>query len=45
MFGIFAVTITALLLSLIVYMRNVAGVIGPLVTSATAAIWGFGFVG
>ncbi len=45
MFGIFAVTITALLLSLIVYMRNVAGVVGPLVTSATAAIWGFGFVG
>lgn len=45
MFGIFAVTITALLLSLVLYMRNVAGVLAPLVTSATAAIWGFGFVG
>lgn len=45
MLGIFAVTGTALLLSLIVYMRNVAGVVTPLVTSLVAGIWGFGFVG
>jgi len=45
MLGIFAVTGIALLLSLIVYMRNVVGVVVPVVTSVVAAIWGFGFVG
>ena len=45
MLGIFAVTITALVLSLIIYMFNIAGVVTPLVTSIVAAIWGFGFVG
>ncbi|MBP8926457.1 MAG: MMPL family transporter [Pseudomonadales bacterium] len=45
MLGIFGVTATALLLALVLYMRNVAGVVAPLVTSLTAAIWGFGFVG
>jgi len=45
MIGIFAVTGTALLLALVLYMRNVAGVVGPLLTSLVAAIWGFGFVG
>ena len=45
MLSIFAVTATALLLSLVIYMRNVAGVVTPLVTSLVAAIWGFGFVG
>jgi predicted RND superfamily exporter protein len=45
MLGIFAVTGGALLLSLILYMRNVAGVVTPLTTSLVAAIWGFGFVG
>lgn len=45
MLGIFAVTGGALLLSLLVYMRNVAGVVTPIATSLVAGIWGFGFVG
>ncbi len=45
MLGIFAVTGGALVLSLIIYMFNIAGVVTPLVTSVVAAIWGFGFVG
>lgn len=45
MFGIFAVTLAALIGALILYMRNVVGVVTPIVTSAVAAIWGFGFVG
>lgn len=45
MLGIFAVTGLALLVALIIYMRNVVGVVAPLVTSLVAAIWGFGFVG
>ena len=45
MLGIFGVTIIALILSLIIYMSNFVGVVIPVVTSAVAAIWGFGFVG
>ena len=45
MLGIFAVTIGMLLLALTLYMRNIVGVITPIVTSATAGIWAFGFVG
>jgi predicted RND superfamily exporter protein len=45
MLGIFAVTTVALILSLVLYMANVAGVVTPLLTSIVAAIWGFGFVG
>lgn len=45
MLGIFGVTAFALLLALVVYMRNVPGVVTPLVVSVVAAIWGFGFVG
>lgn len=45
MLSIFAVTATALLLSLIVYMQNIPGVVTPLAVSIVAAIWGFGFVG
>ncbi len=45
MFKIFAVTLGALILALALYMRNVVGVVTPIVTSLTAAIWGFGFVG
>ena len=41
MFWIACVTIGALVL----YMRNVVGVVTPIVTSAVAAVWGFGFVG
>ncbi|MFT3791864.1 MAG: MMPL family transporter [Rudaea sp.] len=38
-------TIGLLILCLVLYMRNVVGVVTPIVTSAVAAIWGFGFVG
>ena len=45
MFRIFAVTLGALVLALAFYMRNVVGIVTPIVTSLVAAIWGFGFVG
>ncbi len=45
MLGIFAVTGVALILSLLVYMRNVPGVVTPVAVSVVAGIWGFGFVG
>ena len=44
-YRIFAVTLGALVLSLALYMRNVVGIVTPIVTSLVAAIWGFGFVG
>lgn len=42
---IFGVTLFALIFALVLYMRNVVGVVTPIVMSATAAIWGFGLVG
>lgn len=45
MLSIFSITATALLLSLVLYMRNVPGVVTPIVVSVVAAVWGFGFVG
>ena len=45
MFLIFGVTLAALIITLTMYMRNVVGVVTPIVTSTVAAIWGFGFVG
>jgi len=45
MLGIFAITALALVISLLVYMRNFPGVVTPLVVSVVAAVWGFGFVG
>ena len=45
MLFIFAITASALLLSLVVYMANVPGVVTPLAVSIVAAVWGFGFVG
>ena len=45
MLGIFGITIFALIASLMIYMSNFVGVVIPVVTSAVAAIWGFGFVG
>ncbi|WP_233208702.1 efflux RND transporter permease subunit [Zhongshania marina] len=45
MFWIFGVTLSALVLFLVLYMKNVVGVITPIVTSAVAAIWGFGLTG
>ncbi|TDU28903.1 hypothetical protein DFR24_3283 [Panacagrimonas perspica] len=44
-FKIFGVTLAALILALALYMRNVVGVVTPIVTSAVAAIWGFGLTG
>ena len=45
MIGIFAVTLSLLVIALALYMRNVVGVVTPIVTSLVAAVWGFGFVG
>jgi len=45
MLWISLITIGALVLALALYMRNVVGVVTPIVTSAVAAIWGFGLVG
>jgi len=45
MLTIFAITAGALLIALVIYMRNVPGVVTPLTVSIVAAIWGFGFVG
>ncbi len=45
MLMIFGVTIAALLVALALYMRNVVGVLTPIICSATAGIWAFGFVG
>lgn len=42
---IFGVTLGALVLALILYMRNVVGVVTPIVCSTVAAIWGLGLVG
>jgi uncharacterized protein len=44
-YKIFAVTVGALMLALIFYMRNLAGVITPIVCASVAGIWGFGFIG
>ncbi|PTU30947.1 efflux RND transporter permease subunit [Stenotrophobium rhamnosiphilum] len=45
MVGIFAVTMAILILTLTLYMRNLVGVLTPIITSAVAGIWAFGFVG
>lgn len=45
MVGIFTLTLAALVLALALYTRSVVGVVAPLVTSATAAIWAFGLMG
>lgn len=42
---IFGVTLIALVVALIVYMRNIPGTLAPIIVSAVGAIWGFGFVG
>lgn len=44
-YSIFAVTILALMVALVFYMRNLAGVITPIVCAGVAALWGFGFIG
>ena len=45
MIGIFILTASALVFCLFLYMRNMAGVLSPIVTSVVTGIWGFGFVG
>ncbi|MCW8196803.1 MMPL family transporter [Proteobacteria bacterium 005FR1] len=45
MLWIFGVTLVALFLALILYMRNIAGVVTPAITGLVSAIWGFGFAG
>ncbi len=45
MLWIACVTVAALIVALTLYMRNVVGVVTPLLTSLVAAVWGFGFVG
>lgn len=45
MLWIAGITVGLLILCLVLYMRNIVGVVTPVVTSAVAAIWGFGFVG
>jgi len=44
-YSIFGVTLGLLTLALIFYMRNVAGVVMPMVCAAMAAVWGVGFIG
>ncbi len=44
-YSIFGVTVGALVLALVLYMRNVAGVIAPIVCALIAGLWGFGFIG
>ena len=45
MLMIFGVTVGALLLALVLYMRNAVGILTPVITSSVAAIWAFGLVG
>ncbi|MGB1882736.1 MAG: efflux RND transporter permease subunit, partial [Gammaproteobacteria bacterium] len=42
---IFGITVAALMIALALYMRNIAGVVTPIVCALVAAIWGFGFIG
>lgn len=45
MLMIFAITAALLILSLLLYMRNVPGVIAPIAVSIVGGIWGFGLTG
>ena len=44
-YSIFIITLGILLLLLVLYMSNVAGVVAPVICAAVAACWGIGFVG
>ncbi|MFP6681171.1 MAG: RND transporter, partial [Gammaproteobacteria bacterium] len=44
-YKIFAVTVGALMIALVFYMRNLAGVLTPIICALVAGIWGFGFIG
>lgn len=45
MIAIFAITLSLLILALVFYTQNIAGVVTPVLASIVAAIWGFGFAG
>ena len=45
MIGIFGITLGALIIALVLYTQNIAGVVTPIFASVVAAIWGFGFAG
>ena len=44
-YKIFAVTVGALIIALVLYMRNFGGVATPIICALVAGIWGFGFIG
>jgi uncharacterized protein len=44
-YSIFGITLGLLVIALVLYMRNVAGVVMPVVCAVMAAIWGIGFIG
>ncbi|MGQ0529969.1 MAG: efflux RND transporter permease subunit, partial [Panacagrimonas sp.] len=44
-YTIFGVTLGLLVVLLILYMRNIAGVVMPVVCAVTAGLWGVGFIG
>ena len=44
-YRIFAVTVGALIVALVFYMRNFGGVVTPILCALIAGIWGFGFIG
>jgi len=45
MLTIFAITAALLVLSLVLYMRNLPGVVAPIAVSVVGGIWGFGLTG
>lgn len=44
-YSIFGFTVGALMILLLFYMRNIAGVTTPIICAFVAALWGFGFIG
>jgi predicted RND superfamily exporter protein len=44
-YSIFGMTLGLLTILLILYMRNIAGVVTPIVCALVAALWGVGFIG
>ena len=44
-YTIFAVTLGLLVVLLVLYMRNIAGVLMPVICAVTAGLWGVGFIG
>jgi len=44
-YSIFAMTLGLLTIALVLYMRNIAGVVTPIVCALVAGLWGVGFIG